>query len=339
MQSVSLQLTACVVRDQGSKWYRWSSDALVGLEAEPQMRYCLMWTRYRLIELGWREGVQGTVHRHALHTSSPGKGAETNEMTQAGLRDWIERWDRQQEFYLPYREERYDAMTTVLRHLVASGKLGPGLRILDLGCGTGAIGQRLLTHFPEATYVGLDVDVALLELARSLRPAFGERFTVVERDLALDTWTTGFAGDEFDVVASSTALHWLDNQGIARVFSQMAPLMRANSVFFNADNLAFSSGYWQDVADAVDHEQQQDAAARGREDWDAWWSAVRVDPHLAAFAAERDRRFPPRDTDTTEASPPLLSDYVAALEHAGFVDIDVLWQKLDDRLLAARRPA
>lgn len=261
------------------------------------------------------------------------------ETTSAALRGWIERWDRQQEFYLPHREERYTAMATVLRQLVASHRLGPSLRILDLGCGTGAIGQRLLTAFPAATYVGLDVDVALLELAKSLQPEFGDRFTVLERDLALDAWAAGFAAGEFDVIASSTALHWLDRAGIARLFRQMAPLLRPGGVFFNADNLAFSSSYWQDVAAAVDHEQQQAAAARGREDWDAWWAALRADPRLAAFAAERDRRFPPRAADTHLAEPPPLRDYVDALERAGFVDIDVLWQKLDDRLLAARRPA
>lgn len=263
----------------------------------------------------------------------------TNETMVTALRAWIERWDRQQEWYLPYREERYDAMITVLRHLVASERLRPNLRVLDLGCGPGAIGQRLLKHFPAATYVGLDVDAALLALASALRPEFGERFTVVQRDLALDTWPEEFADGEFDVVASSTALHWLDGADIERVFRQLVPLMRPNGVFFNADNLAFSSGYWQAVASAIDREYQREAAAQGREDWAAWWSAARVDPLLAEFVAERDRRFPPRPDGTADAEPPPLRSYVAALEKAGFVDIDVLWQRMDDRLLAARRPA
>ncbi|MCA9878340.1 MAG: class I SAM-dependent methyltransferase [Thermomicrobiales bacterium] len=261
----------------------------------------------------------------------------TNKKMNSALRGWIERWDRQQELYLPYREERFDAMATVLRHLVASERLSPGLRILDLGCGTGAIGQRLLSRFPAATYVGLDVDAALLELASALQPEFGERFTVLQRDLALDTWRTGFADGEFDVVASSTALHWVDRQGIEQLFHQLAPLLRPGGVFFNADNLAFASGYWQDIATAVDLEQQRRAAARGQEDWEAWWAAARADPLLAKFVAERDLRFPPRSADTLPAGPPPLSDYVEALESAGFVDIDVLWQRLDDRLLAARR--
>lgn len=263
-----------------------------------------------------------------------------NEQTGAALRGWISRWDRQQEFYLPHREERYEAMTTALRHLVASERIGPQLRILDLGCGTGAIGQRLLKQFPAATYVGIDIDAALLELAKALKPEFGERFTVIQRDMALDSWSDDIVDGEFDVVASSTALHWLSNEEIDRVFTQLGRLLRPNGLFFNADNLAYSSDYWQGVAASIDRDQQRAAAESGREDWSSWWSAARVDPHLAEFVAERDRRFPPRDSGSTENNPPpLLAGYIGALKKAGFTDIEVLWQRFDDRLLAARRPA
>lgn len=259
------------------------------------------------------------------------------EQSDVALGAWIQRWDRQQEVYLPHREERFDAMFTVLRQLVAQQRIGPALRVLDLGCGAGAIGQRLLTRFPEASYVGLDIDAALLEIARSLRSEFGERFTVLQRDLACETWAADLADGGFDVVASSTALHWLHGDALEPVFRELARLLRPNGIFLNADNLAFASGYWQDVATAIDREQQQRAVAAGREDWDAWWSAARGDVHLAPFVAARDRRFPPRANDAPAAPPPDLSEYVAALERAGFVDIEVLWQWLDDRLLAARR--
>lgn len=262
------------------------------------------------------------------------------ETTSAALQSWITRWDRQQEFYLPYREERYGAMLAVLRHLVARGRLSPTLRVLDLGCGPGAIGQRVLEHFPLSSYVGLDIDPALLELAKAAESTFGDRFTVVQRDLALTTWSLDFANGEFDVVASSTALHWLEREELEQVCKQIFRLLRPDGLFLNADNLAFSSTYWQDVADSADREQQEQAASIGREDWGAWWSAARRDPYLAPFVAERDRRFPPRDDDdSSENPPPPLADYLSALKEAGFTDIDVLWQRMDDRLLAARRPA
>lgn len=261
-------------------------------------------------------------------------------MTHAALRPWIARWDRQQEFYLPFREERYDAMLTVLRHLAGAKRIGPDLRVLDLGCGTGSIGQRLMEHFPTSRYTGVDIDAALLQLAKSVASAYPDRFTVLQRDLALDTWATGFAVGEFDVVASSTALHWLSDEEIERVFSQVFHLLRPGGLFLNADNLAYTSGYWQEVSESIEREQQEAATARGGEDWQAWWSAARAEPTLAPFVAERDRRFPPRnDDDGAERPPPLLASYVAALAKAGFTDIDVLWQRMDDRLLAARRPA
>ena len=264
-----------------------------------------------------------------------------NNTTTVGHRSWIERWDRQQEFYLPYREERYDAMLTALRHLVETKNIGQSLRVLDLGCGTGSIGQRLLAQFPVATYIGIDVDAALLELAGSLSEEYGNRFRVAKLDLALPQWSSSFEDGQFDVVTSSTALHWMNDEEIARIFCDVFRLLKPGGVFLNADNLAYASGYWQEIAASIGREQQSTAAEQGREDWETWWSAMRADSTLAPFVAERDLRFPPRqDTDAkTENPPPSLAGYMAALEQAGFTDIDVLWQRLDDRLLAARKPS
>jgi hypothetical protein len=49
-------------------------------------------------------------------------------------KSWIERWDRQQELYIPRREERFEVMATVLDHLDTIDA-SAGLRILDLACG------------------------------------------------------------------------------------------------------------------------------------------------------------------------------------------------------------
>lgn len=261
------------------------------------------------------------------------------EIPIANLKEWIVRWDRQQEFYLPNREERFEAMFTVIRHLVASGSIKPQFRLLDLACGPGAIGQRLLAQFGGASYVGVDVDPALLAIASGLEPEFDGRFKVLDRDLAVDTWADGFADHEFDVVASSTALHWLGGGELEKVFAHLGQLIRPGGFFFDLDHLAHSSSLWQDIAASIDDERRERARAVGREDWGSWWAAAREDPYLGRFVVERDLRFPPNDSDDSTDVRPMLSDYVAALERAGFVDIDVLWQAMDDRLLAARRPA
>src|SRR5215468_11140211 len=58
---------------------------------------------------------------------------------------WQRSWDRQQEWYMPDREERFRIMLDMVEGLV-----GTAPRVLDLACGTGSITARLLARFPEA---------------------------------------------------------------------------------------------------------------------------------------------------------------------------------------------
>lgn len=74
---------------------------------------------------------------------------------------WQESWDRQQEWYMPDREERFRVMLDMVEAVV-----GPEPRVLDLACGTGSITDRLLKRFPRATSTGVDLDPALLAIAR-----------------------------------------------------------------------------------------------------------------------------------------------------------------------------
>jgi SAM-dependent methyltransferase len=92
----------------------------------------------------------------------------------------------------------------------------PGLRILDVGCGTGESTVGISRLFPRAHVVGIDVNEASLTRARELaqRMATGVRILrcdiVDELPLAL---TTGpLVGEQaFDVVVSSGVLHHLSD--------------------------------------------------------------------------------------------------------------------------------
>lgn len=98
---------------------------------------------------------------------------------------WQESWDRQQEWYMPDREERFRIMLDMIEALV-----GPAPRVLDLACGTGSITARLLKRFPEATSTGVDLDPALLAIAEGTFAA-DERVSLVTADLKDPEWRRG----------------------------------------------------------------------------------------------------------------------------------------------------
>jgi SAM-dependent methyltransferase len=62
---------------------------------------------------------------------------------------------------LPYQELLDDVMAAI--------KLAPGMRILDAGCGTGALVERIVAEHPDVELVGVDMAKAMLARARARR--------------------------------------------------------------------------------------------------------------------------------------------------------------------------
>ena len=85
------------------------------------------------------------------------------ELDRDTARDWIERWDRQQEESLPDREDRF----TALIDAVEAGTERPDPLVLDIGCGPGSLAVRLLARLPHATVIGIDADPVSLTLGRA----------------------------------------------------------------------------------------------------------------------------------------------------------------------------
>ena len=247
---------------------------------------------------------------------------------------WLARWDAQQTGYLPDREDRFDAMATVLAEL-----LPPEFVLLDLCCGPGSLSQRLLTRFPLARSVAVDLDPVLLALGQGALGTVDGRLRWVDADLCDATWVEALGEPQFDAVVSTTALHWLRVPDLVSVYHQVAKLLRPGGVFLNGDNMKFSAQLpsLQRVAKAVRDEQWQDEsfARLGVETWAQWWDALGQEPAMADLLAERERRFGWRSSDNlTNAGRDLQS---GALQDAGFREVGIIWQRFDNCVLMAVR--
>ena len=154
-----------------------------------------------------------------------------------------------------------------------------------------------------------------------------------------------------DVVCSSTALHWLAVDELDRALEHAFRSLRPGGILLNADHLGYadvpsftSLAGWMAARDAAA------AIAGGAISWHEWWEAVRSDAQLASFCVQRDEVFPPmaqspEEADEIEAArasagrrPPLLGFIDAALR-AGFVEVDTIWQRFDDRVVMAVKAA
>jgi trans-aconitate 2-methyltransferase len=115
------------------------------------------------------------------------------------------------ELYHKFQNERFAPFDDLLK-LVS---VREGMRVVDLGCGTGELTRRLADCLPESEVVGMDSSAEMLKQAEAqARP--GLRF---ERQAIEDV--TG----EWELVFSHAAIQWVDNHRelVPRLLSLVAP--------------------------------------------------------------------------------------------------------------------
>jgi SAM-dependent methyltransferase len=260
----------------------------------------------------------------------------TAVISQETARDWIERWDAQQQSYLPDREDRF----TVLIDAVEAAAGRPDPLVLDLGCGPGSLAVRLLRRLPAATVIAIDADPLTLGLGQAAWPDLaGLRF--VDADLRTPGWSAGLGLDrQPDAAVSTTALHWLPERSLIALYAELAEVLRPGGVVLNGDHLREDQSAptldrlgWT----LIEREEQRRFPGGQTESWTDWWAAAASDSVLAALVAERTARQVESEHHGSPAG--LLSVHVAALRAAGFAEVGTLWQRGANRLLCGVRPA
>ncbi|MGC5346767.1 class I SAM-dependent methyltransferase [Streptomyces sp. DT24] len=239
---------------------------------------------------------------------------------------WQESWDRQQEWYMPDREERFRVMLDMVEALV-----GPEPRVLDLACGTGSITDRLLKRFPLATSTGVDLDPALLAIARGSFDGDG-RVTFVTADLKDPDWTERLPYDSYDAVLTATALHWLHAEPLAGLYRGIGRLVRDGGVFMNADHMIDPETPRINAAErAHRHAVMDRAKAGGALDWADWWALAAEDPVLAGPTAERFEIY----GEHADGDMPSVRWHAETLRGAGFAEARTVWSSPSDSLVLA----
>ncbi|MEV3989183.1 class I SAM-dependent methyltransferase [Streptomyces sp. NPDC049837] len=241
-------------------------------------------------------------------------------------RAWQESWDRQQEWYMPDREERFRVMLDMVEAFT-----GPAPRVLDLACGTGSITDRLLKRFPDAVSTGVDLDPALLAIAEGYF-AGDERVTFVRADLTDPAWVKALPYDSYDAVLTATALHWLRVEPLAALYGQLGGLVRDGGVFMNADHMIDETTPRINAAERAHRHAAMDRARdAGALDWATWWEVAAKDPVLAEPTAERFAIY----GEHAEGDTPSLDWHARTLTEAGFAEARAVWSSPSDALVLA----
>jgi len=249
--------------------------------------------------------------------------------------NWIRRWDQQQEESLPDREDRFTALIDAVEE--GAGRSDP--LIIDLGCGPGSLSIRLLDRIPAAAIVAVDADPVMLALARA---AFGNRagLRFVSADLRSPGWSAELNLDRpADAAVSTTALHWLSPEALAKMYAELTRVIRPGGLLLNGDHLRVDdtrSPVLSKLEEALLKREDKRRFPDGHaETWSGWWDAIAAEPALAGPLAKREAW---RDhADHHGWATRLLTTHMEALRNAGFAEAGTLWQRGENRLLCAVR--
>jgi trans-aconitate 2-methyltransferase len=107
--------------------------------------------------------------------------------------------------------------------LMALVRPAAGMRVVDLGCGTGRLTRVLHDHLRAHETIGIDRSDSMLADARGATQPPGLNFQVG----TIEEFASGLApgGERFDLILSNAALHWVD--GHERLIGRLASALTA----------------------------------------------------------------------------------------------------------------
>ena len=111
--------------------------------------------------------------------------------------------------------------------LIEHGAFGTAHTILEVGCGTGRVAERLLREYcaAETQYLGVDVSARMTQIARARLSAYSDRATVEQTDGAFAFDVSSASQDR---VVATYVLDLLAPDVIQRVLDEVHRLLRAD---------------------------------------------------------------------------------------------------------------
>ncbi len=119
--------------------------------------------------------------------------------------------------YDRYRDLSPDVLESWLAVLIRWGRLSPGMRVLDIGCGTGRLTIPLQRQTGAEVW-GLDLSKEMLEQAKNKKGAEALHWVLG------DAQALPFPGESFDFAFMCLVLHHLEDK--ARALAEMARVLK-----------------------------------------------------------------------------------------------------------------
>ena len=115
--------------------------------------------------------------------------------------------------------------------LIRLAQIKPGMRVLDLGCGTATLTIKIKQAFPGAEVVGLDGDARVLEIGRAKAQKAGVNI-ILDQGMSFDL---PYPDRSFDRVLSSLVFHHLTTHNKQRTMAEVLRILQPGGELHRAD--------------------------------------------------------------------------------------------------------
>lgn len=141
----------------------------------------------------------------------------------------VAQWDARKQALASDRRAGFDEMIRAL-----PSDTSATLRVLDLGAGDGKVSETILDAYPHSRAVLVDFSMLMMDKGRKQLGRFDGRYVYVHWDMNQGDWPEKLGGP-YDVVASSAAIHHLDNSRKRWLAHRVMEHLTPGGVFANYD--------------------------------------------------------------------------------------------------------
>ncbi len=193
----------------------------------------------------------------------------------------------------------------------------PIKRVLDIGCGDGAMAELVLRSAPDAEAVLVDFSEPMLSrVSERLDRTVAGRWQAVAGDLREAAWTAAVPAGPYDAIVSGMAIHHLPGERKRELYGEIFTLLAPGGLFVNMDYVSVEGP----LEGLFDEEMHAKAAAHAR----------REHPHGEDAVVD--------DLDSDDDQPDSVLEQVQWLREAGFAEAEVHFKWAEAAVFGALRP-
>lgn len=148
---------------------------------------------------------------------------------------------------IPLAVEQIDILLRIIR------KAQPNLdNFLDLGCGDGILGRSILSQYPDARGVFLDISETMIKVAQDSVDQSSGKISFILQDFSLKDWIQTLKNDApFNVIVSGFSIHHQPDERKKELYQEIFDLLKPGGIFLNLEHISSTSPWGEQLFDEL----------------------------------------------------------------------------------------